>query len=67
MSIASNAGQAGSMGMGAAAPASAERTASAYAKVTRRIVPFIVLATSSATWIASTSVSPSCRCSRRWA
>ena len=43
MSIASNAGQAGSMGMGAAAPASAERTASAYAKVTRRIVPFIVL------------------------
>ena len=43
MSIASNAGQAGSMGMGAAAPASAERAASAYAKVTRRIVPFIVL------------------------
>ena len=43
MSIASNVGQAGSMGMGAAAPASAERAASAHAKVTRRIVPFIVL------------------------
>ena len=32
MSIASNAGQAGSMGMGAAAPASAERAASAHAR-----------------------------------
>ena len=42
MSIASNVGQAGSMGM-RRAPASAERAASAHAKVTRRIVPFIVL------------------------
>ena len=53
--------------MGAAAPASAERAASAHAKVTRRIVPFIVLCYFFS-YLDRVNVGfASCRCSRRWA